>query len=360
MSQARNWCFTVQSDERKGEHVAWLLPGIDAPLRHWLDCPKVDYMVYQCEQAASGKVHLQGYIEFNKPMRLAALKKISGAQAHWEVRRGTEAEAIAYCQKEETRKNGPWEHGNKHGEERARTDLKFIYDCVKVRKTNTEIMEASDGMGAKFEKQIKFLRFVTCEQESDRQAQGVRNIVLYGPTGVGKTFSAINTMCGGKDYYIVEAPSHKDSKLWFDGYEGEKTLILDDFQGDFCSFRFLLRMLDVYKLKIEYKGGFCWAAWTTVIITSNIHPSGWYTCDSNPLKRRLTTRGSEIRLVTEQDLYTVVDWFEAELENGDKFHFDMVHPVVLPTSITIHLPDVLGPPPGHVGDTQDPIINDDE
>ena len=63
-------------------------------------------------------------------------------------------------------------------------------------------------------------------------------LCLYGPTGTGKTYAAINLIANRRDYYIAECPSSRGSKLWFDGYEGQKTLVLDDFSGDFCDFRF--------------------------------------------------------------------------------------------------------------------------
>lgn len=108
----RNWVFTLNSDEAKGEHVAWLAPGIDCPVGDWIAAnKKLVYLVCQAERAPStGKVHLQGYCQFDNPIALAGLKKIS-KEAHWEVRRGTHAQARDYAKKEETRANGPWELG---------------------------------------------------------------------------------------------------------------------------------------------------------------------------------------------------------------------------------------------------------
>ena len=62
-------------------------------------------MVYQEEICPdTGSLHLQGYVEFRKTMRLGGLKKLPYmSKVHWEKRKGTREEAKAYCEKEDTR-----------------------------------------------------------------------------------------------------------------------------------------------------------------------------------------------------------------------------------------------------------------
>jgi len=245
--------------------------------------------------------------------------------------------------KEDSRVNGPWEIGQERDSQGKRNDLEAIGALVKARKTNYEIIEELGASASKFAKNIAFLRFVNSESESDRQLQGVRVICLYGSTGVGKTFAAVNYIAGGKDYYIAEAPSTRGSKLWFDGYESQRVLILDDFDGDYCTMAYLKRLLDVYKLKIEIKGGFAWAIWTTVVITSNSHPSNWYNKESmtvnlGPLKRRI----QEIRFCETQGAYKRQDW------DGHDLDEDFV-PYPVPANVTTTA-DVI----------ESPILFDDE
>lgn len=271
-------------------------------------------------------------MQFDTSLRLSALKKINNS-AHWEPRRGTHEEARDYCKKDETRMAGPWESGNENTQGK-RNDIKAIYTAVRAEKSNLEILEDSEGAAARFERAINFCRFTLMEAKSDRQLQGVRVIVLVGPTDVGKTFAAVNFISGGKDYYIAECPSMKLTKLWFDGYEGQKTLILDDFAGDYCAFRYLLRLLDVYKLKIEIKGSFAWAAWTTVVITTNVHPSGWYTdVNTAPLKRRI----HEIRRVERRGFYQLVDWDEHPIGEEEAYQV----PADIPDDVRVQSPDLL-------------------
>nr|QXP07757.1 MAG: replication associated protein [Arizlama virus] len=340
MAQGKNWCFTLNADETEGEHLTWVCPGIPCPIGSWLDCGKIEYLCCQVEKVAH--VHIQGYVQFTQNMRLAALKKISPS-AHWEFRRGTHAQARDYAKKTESRLNGPWELGNEKDNQGKRNDLEAIGALVKAKKTNAEILEECGAGASKFAKHITWLRFTNNEKESDRQLQGVRVIVLYGKTGMGKTYAAVNYIAGGQDYYICEAPSHSTSKVWFDGYEGQRVLILDDFAGSFCCFRFLLRLLDHYKLKVEVKGGHAWAVWTTVVVTSNIHPSEWYKdVDTSPLCRRI----SEIRYADSQGYYQVVDWSEHPV--GDLSRYEMPASVPLASSTTSTTADVIMDAPTQV------------
>lgn len=311
-ARSREWCFTLFCELDSPESVIWPLGTDRQPPIDWSSAPNFKYMHYQVEQCPTGdrRVHLQGFMCFSSPTAISALKKIH-ASAHWEASKGSISQNLDYCSKSETRICGPFHFGDcpRQGK---RSDLTDLLHAVQANKTNEEILLETEGTAARYSKQIVFMRFTLGEKFSDRQLTGVRNIVLYGPTDVGKTYAAVNLLAGGVDYFIAECPSHANSKLWFDGYEGQKTLILDDFTGDFCAFRFLLRLLDAYKLRAEIKGGFVWAQWSTVIITSNYSPNAWFTTplDQTPLKRRLTNvaTGSEIRHCESRGTYTVVDW----------------------------------------------------
>lgn len=295
MSKSRNWCYTRQLTEPESIYVSncaaepvladlWFAPSSD----------QIKSCVFQIEKApTTGKLHCQGFIQFLNPKAMATVKNIIGNEPHLEPVRGTVAEAAAYCRKPESRVCGPYLIGEEpSGGQGKRSDLETLRDLVKERKPALDIIE-QDAKFARYEKQINFMRFAYMEAASDRQSTGVDVKVFYGATGLGKTFAAINFVCHNKDYYVCEAPSQAGGKIWFQGYEGQKTLIIDDFAGSFCTVDYLKRLLDCYKLKVEFKGGFVWANWTTVVITSNYHPANWYdnvglhVVNVDPLRRRL-------------------------------------------------------------------------
>jgi len=96
--------------------------------------------------------------------------------------------------------------------------------------------------------------------------------VIYGPTRTGKTRAAMNSTCrDGRHPYQMPL----SSGFWFDGYEGEDTLVIDDFYGQ-IRFSDMLRILDGHYVQVPVKGGFTWAKWTNVFITSNTHPDQWW------------------------------------------------------------------------------------
>jgi hypothetical protein len=102
---ARNWMFTINNPDDTDDPNAW----------------GVKYVVWQLEEGESGTPHYQGYVELEKVSRLAAMKKLS-LKAHWEKRMGTQDQAVAYCTKEDTRVEGPWEKGEKK-QQGCRSDL---------------------------------------------------------------------------------------------------------------------------------------------------------------------------------------------------------------------------------------------
>lgn len=78
----------------------------------------------------------------------------------------------------------------------------------------------------------------------------------YGPTGTGKSREAAERF---PDAYW-KPPTTK----WWDGYDGQADVIIDDYRRDLCTFAELLRLLDRYPMSVEYKGG------TTQMLARNI------------------------------------------------------------------------------------------
>lgn len=114
----------------------------------------------------------------------------------------------------------------------------------------------------------------------------------------------------------------RGERLNLDGYDGQRTILLEDFDGQ-MEYRTLLRMLDIYNCDFHTKGGMVAADWNHVIITSNIAPQNWYPNDKDPwfyepnkvgpLQRRLSV------VLRAEGIYP--DSFAIN-EHGDKVSFD--------------------------------------
>lgn len=62
----------------------------------------------------TGKEHYQGFCMFVKPMRYSSIKELLKCDsAHLEKTKGTPLQAWEYCEKEESRIDGPWKYGDK-------------------------------------------------------------------------------------------------------------------------------------------------------------------------------------------------------------------------------------------------------
>ena len=136
---------------------------------------------------------------------------------------------------------------------------------------------------AKFQ---KFIYFVRCSMVPPR-SEKPSVIILWGPTGTGKTRAAV-----GKDpskTFIVSRPD-SGRPLWWDGYQGQPRVVIDDFYG-WIPWSYLLQLLDRYPFMVEIKGGKVNFNSPEIYITSNTDHHSWYknipNNDVTPLTRRI-------------------------------------------------------------------------
>jgi hypothetical protein len=85
---------------------------------------------------------------------------------------------------------------------------------------------------------------------------------------------------------------------WFDGYEGQRIVIIDDFRGEY-PLPLLLQLLDRYPMQVPVKGGFSQWCPRKVYITSNIRPWLWYTDSPTESRDALMRRLDNVEEITE-------------------------------------------------------------
>lgn len=243
------------------------------------------YYIIGHEEGDSGTYHWQGYAQFSKAITLKNVKKYL-PRAHIERVIGTQKQAIDYC-----KKDGHFdeygtlrEHGGANNDGSAN---KKKYSIIKTQiieeKTPLREVVLDCDNGA----QIKYAEMMEKYGGLEREIRNVKVFWYFGPTGKGKTRTAFEMV--NKDSYWMSSENLK----WFDGYCGQKDVIIDDFRGDFATFHFLLRLLDIYPLQVPVKGGFVRWSPERIFITCPYAPKDVYTGIED--KKQLYRRISEIR-----------------------------------------------------------------
>lgn len=116
----------------------------------------------------------------------------------------------------------------------------------------------------------------------DKRNKKTKVLVIHGAGGLGKS-ALIEYLVGTEEVFWK---SQGDE--WWDGYQNEPVVVLDDLDGTFFKFRYLLRLLDRYPFKVQTKGGMLEFNSKLIIITSNVSPEEWYpNCDTKLVTRRI-------------------------------------------------------------------------
>lgn len=243
--------------------------------------------ICQEEKAPStGKLHLQLYLCFSSNKRLGAVKTfLCDETAHCEVARGGDAENEAYCSKDDTATgNFRVKRGSFDSVQGKRTDLDRVKAAIEDGQSICDISSSCFSSFVKYHGGItKAYQFKKAREAPSQRSVVV--IVLWGATGTGKSAWA-REYCNEHSFELYSKPPQRfDNVQWFDGYDEQEVLLLDDFESSQVSFRELLVWLDVYKLRVQVKGGMALASWHTVIITSNVDPQDWYSEKYNSIQR---------------------------------------------------------------------------
>lgn len=79
---------------------------------------------------------------------------------------------------------------------------------------------------------------------------------------------AIGSEVTQDNIYIQRGPFNKNSPMWWDGYNGQQTVVFDDYRPWWCPFSYLLGLLDRYPIKVQTKGGWINFVPAKIIITT--------------------------------------------------------------------------------------------
>jgi len=235
----------------------------------------VTYAIGQREIGNDTKYeHWQLVVWLRKPSRLSALKKKFGDQSHWEPTLSSAAES--YVCKDDTSVPGTrFTYGTKPFNRAVSKD----WDSIRADAIAGRLDAIPSDIFVRCYSNLRkissdFARPIAMERKS---------IVYWGLTGVGKSRRA------WEEATLEAYPKDPRTKFW-DGYAGQKNVVIDEFRGG-IDIGHLLRWLDRYPVNVEIKGSSTTLKATCIWITSNLHPQYWYpgldVATYNALERRL-------------------------------------------------------------------------
>lgn len=238
MTRAYSWCFTINNYTETDTNS----------LVQWMDTktpPK--YLLYAPEISETGTPHYQGYVMFKNARTMSAVAKY--------LKRANLSEAKGNAQHNLSYIKGPYDDGKgktkplntdcvEQGEipqQGKRTDINEVCALVQGGANMREIIPQATSYQSIRMAEISLKYF-----EKPRETC-TKLYWFHGPTGTGKTSSAYE-LC--EDPYICMGTSK-----WWEGYDGQDDVIIDDYRRDFCKFHELLRLFDYLPLRVECKGG---------------------------------------------------------------------------------------------------------
>jgi len=289
--QSRGWLITASAEKFTREDITRALGGY-AGVRGQLEEGE------EKNEEGIGYRHWQLMVEHSSPIKFSTLKR-KLPSAHLDKRKGTKRQALAYVTKEKTRVEGepPIEIGvieteNKQG---ARSDLAEIRKAIlEEGATHDEVMLTYPSAA----RHARFVQELIGARDRANHKQKLREVTTdywWGEPGAGKTARVFEETNGLEDTYRVTSYKHP-----FDGYEGESTLVLDEFAGK-IALDVLLNLLDRYPMVLPARYADKQAAFTRVIIVSNLPPWELYTYAEPSRRLALARRLTRVAWVHRPD-----------------------------------------------------------
>lgn len=242
------------------------------------DTTDCQYIIYGKETApTTGTPHLQGYVYFHSPRTESSVRKEwIGFSIEHRYKGSTPAQAAAYC-----KKSGNFVERGELPKQGRRSDLDEIKDIIQETNSMREVVTVAKSLQS-----VRMAEIYLKYHEKPRNWE-CKVEWYYGVSGSGKTRTAFEKF-KDQDYYVAMTTGK-----WFEGYDAQPCVIIDDIRNDFMSYSEFLKLIDRYEFRVQTKGGSRQFLAKHIIITSPYHPK--YLWDTSESKTQLLRRISDIR-----------------------------------------------------------------
>lgn len=226
----------------------------------WLKSLECTVMVVAKEICPeTGTPHLQFSVTFRRAYSFAAMKKMH-SRVSWHMQKCKQDNN--YCRKRDSEVIIDRDERKAKG---ARSDIAVVKQLVQETHSMAAVVDVATSVQS-----IRMAEAWLKYHEAKRPISPAPEIhVRWGPPGTGKTRYVW-------DKYPLDEVFQPTSYKWWEGYDGHKVVLIDEFRANWCTFGQLLRLLDRYPYTVEVKGGSRQIQATVWYITSSLHPRDWY------------------------------------------------------------------------------------
>jgi len=247
------------------------------------DVTKIVGLLFQLERCPStGRLHYQGYMEFQDPVRYSGAVAALGGGVSVRHCRGSREDNLKYCSKSVSKVDGPW--NPIPFPEKVPGQRNDIHDAMDVLASDgiRGVIEVAPEVFLKYEKSLRSMQL----EMGWYKVRTWKTEVwwLCGESRTGKT-----EWC---DKYFprekVMDNFYTSCNQWWDGYVGQENVVIDDYRPEHFPEHLLLRLLDKTPLRVNIKGTTCQFLAKRIVINSNYRPQDIFSWEERiPLLNRI-------------------------------------------------------------------------
>lgn len=241
-------------------------------------CEAIEECTYglTCKEVGKeGTPHLHTWLHFKNERSWKAIQK-KFPKSNVQIGMGSDAD------QKYLKKDGDFVEFGSISKQGCRTDLDKIKNIVKNGGGMNSIIDVSSNYQA-----MKMGELLLKYREKKRPIEPIEVIWYYGKSGTGKTKAVFDA-----EVDIFRPTSYK----WWEGYDGDNVVLIDEWRPTFCSFQNLLKITDIYPFKVQCKGGSREVKYKKIYFTSDKSPEHYFCVELEmsqgeylQLKRRITT-----------------------------------------------------------------------
>lgn len=283
--QSSWWWFTIQC-ETDAQALAWELP----------QTPKYKYAIWRAHAApTTGKPHVHVLVQYTVKQRFSTMQnkgyknlKYCPTRQYQENNRNY---VITDIHKDKSPKNplgpyvekGTWAETSQQG---RRNDLLEVTTKIKEGASLKRVAEEHPDTFVRYYRGFEKFKAITVDEDKYNDYRPLQVIWSYGDSGAGKSELPFRTE---KKSDVYDCPRIENKKLWLDGYDGQKILVLDDMVNT-MTYHLLLKICNPRVSRWPNKGGFVPGIWEKIYISFQRKPEDLFSMSyDRQLERRITS-----------------------------------------------------------------------